>query len=337
MTTCAWLGMDMAKLGLLGQVPTASARLERQISARECSVELINRDGCFDESRELSLLHGSAWRGSPIDVRDEHGGIVSGRVLDGVADHSYIRLDVRSHFAGMFGSSLDIAAVGQDPATVLIRLFESVGVPGYAIDLAGFERAASYYQALGIRVSAICNRQYEATLLDAVNAVLDMACLYAWMDERLHVTLLPGLTANEVRYLQRIRHEDVLGGIAYGANTSERVSGYSLGYIGDADGARPAEDGFVMGQDAVPWTASYNATNQYQIVDAHSAHRLGALRMSQGTRRRTASIEVRDDGSIPLIMAGMYMIEDAPWGGHPAYLAGYDRASTLRLEFMEVV
>ena len=337
MTVCTWLGIDMARHNLLGQLPTTSAQLERQVSARESSVELINREGCFDESHTASLLHGVAWRGSPIDIRDDRGVIVSGRVIDGVADTTHIKLDVRSHFAGLFGSLVTCVVRAEDPATALLRVLQSAGTPEYVIDVLSFQRARAHYQMMGARVSVTCTSQYEARLIDAVNAIVDMGCLYVWMDDRIHITLLPPKPPEGTRYLQHIRHEDILGAIQYSNNRAERVTGYSLGYMGDSNGNCPAEYGVLQGMDASPWSSSYGGNNQYQIIDYQSAHALGRLRMSQGQPRRAASLEVRDNGSIPINMAGLYYIDDAPWGGNPACLIGYTRSSTLHLNFLEVL
>jgi len=339
MMRCMWLGIDFAKLGIVGALPLASARLERQVSARENTVELINRSGALDESSGASLLYAVQWRGSYLDAWDDTGHIVSGRVVDGIAENTSLKLDVRSYFAEACGVPLDAAVRVQDPATVLLALLQGAGIQSAALDLASFERARDYYLARDVRVSAICSRQYETTLLDAVNAILDIGCLYAWMDDKFHVALPPERPAGDIRYLQQIKHGDVIGDVAYGANTSERVTGYSVGHLYDGEGKVPAEGGYTKGRDAAPWMASYNATNQYQIADAHSAHVLGALRMRQGMPRRTAVYSVRDNGSIPVLMAGLYMLSPAPWGGNPAYLAGYTRPGdgTIRLDFVEAL
>jgi hypothetical protein len=62
------------------------------------------------------------------------------------------------------------------------------------------------------------------------------------------------------------------------------------------------------------------------------------MRIKQDARRRTATINVRDNGTIPICMAGLYFLDDAPWGGAPGWLTGYGRKKGIQiLNFLEVV
>lgn len=337
MIACNWLGLDMAAAGLLSSVPDVACKMGDAIADSVSTVTLVNRDGIFDESSTLSILHGTKWRGSRIVVTDEFGPVCSGTVNNGTSNGAELSLEVQSDFSRMFHAVLDKEIIGTDPATAIAELAVSAGVPLSSLDIESFERAADHFSRSGIVINAVATKQYATRLLDAINALAEMGCLLVWLDRQIHVAHLPAAPAG-ADYLQRITAADILGAASYGAvAASEQMDGYSLGYLGDSAGALPATGG-KTGTDARIWTMAYNATSQWQICSGTAAHALGALRLTQDTPRRTATISVRADGRIQTDVGRLYQIESAPWGGNPGIMTGYTRKNgILTLELMEAI
>lgn len=334
--SCKWLGLDLAALGLVSSLPEVSVKGARQLSDTTKSAELINRGEVFNPSSAASILRNTRWIGSRITASDDIGTILDGTVADGVVSAGVFSVTVQSMFRRYFNAILDESAYGADPAAAILALARSAGVPDAVLDLASFSAASRDLSASGIICNAACSKQFNVTLLSAINSLLDVGSLYAWLDDKLHVAHIPAAFPSGTTFAQRITSREQIGDIQAGV-LSDRAGKYSLGYLGDSSGAIPAEGG-TNSEDATTWSEMFNASSSYQLLSAQAAHAAGRLRLAQDARRRTATVKVRADGSVPIIMAGVYALDSAEWGGNPGWLYGKSRkAGIFTLDFLEVV
>ena len=335
MTTCRWLGLDMSALGLVASIPEVSVHASRQLAENTKQIQLVNRRETFNTSAEPCILRNAAWIGSEIEVADDHGTIVSGRVSDGMLDSGILTLTVQSPFRRYFTEKLNHAVSAADPATAILSLIRSTGMPDDVLDIESFETASRLLTERGIICHANCLTQYNVTLIEAVNSLLDMGSLAAWMDDRLHVGYPPKPVTHVATLCQRITTRDQIGFVDTG-NIADRVTRYSLGYLGDSGGSLPAEGGEKEADRT--WSEQYNATSMYQFVSATAAHGAGQLRLDLDVPRRTATVRVREDGGLPIIMGSAYAIDGVSWGGAPGWLAGHTRKNgVITLSMQEVV
>ncbi len=330
MITARWLGLDVSDY--VSAIPDVVVAAERSLADKIASVTLVNRNGLFDESGNYSILNGVRWRGTRFDAAFGFDKVVSGIVSDGVSQNGSIALSVQSDFSSAFRGVCDLTQYQVDPATAILALLRAGGLADSMIDVASFERCAAVYQFAGVLINAVASEQYQTPLLDAINALAELGSMYLWLDTKIHVMLAPDLPESTT-YLQTIQSKDVLGQIEYGALT-DRETAYSVGYLGDSSGKWPATGGTQSDSGKV-WSQAYNATSQWQLVNEQAAHGAGKIRIAQMQRRRTAKITVRENGTIPVIMGGMYKI--MPWSA-VGYLVGYTkRAGLISLSFEEVV
>lgn len=335
MTTCRWLGLDMSALGLVASIPEVSVQASRQLADNTKQIQLVNRREAFNTSAEPCILRNAAWIGSEIEVVDDHGTIVSGRVSDGMLASGIFTVTVQSFFRRYFSEKLDHAVYSSDPATAILSLIRSTGMPDDILDIESFESASRLLADLGVLCHAVCLAQYNVPLIDAINALLSMGSLVAWMDDRLHVGYPPKPITHPATLCQRITTRNQIGFVET-SNTENRVTRYSLGYLGDSGGSLPAEGGETEADQV--WAEQYNATSMFQFVSATSAHAAGQLRLELDAPRRTATVRVREDGGLPILMGAAYAIDGVSWGGAPGWLAGYTRKNgVITLSMQEVV
>ena len=336
-----WLEQDLSHLAL--DAPYVSAMTESSLGDTISTVKLANPNMTFSEGDPKSILSGVTWQGSTIYIERHGEAVLDGIVTDGVVSRLDCTLEVQSHFSKSFKSYCDSTLYNTDPATAILHLCRTVHIPESAIDTQSFYPAIEYFRKEGIRINAIADKQYQTPLLDAVNALLEMGCLRAWLDTRLHVVMVPFAPQGEPEVLLRIRAQDILGDIKYGTTPRESEE-YSLGHIGDSFGANPAEGSLDGRHSPVrpakthaveTWVQSYNANSQWQLVNAQAAHAIGKTKLLQSRRRRTASLTVRDDDAIDLVIGGVYNI--TPWPGH-GWLAGYEKKQgTIDMHFEEAL
>jgi len=337
MVTCKWLGLDLSPLVL--DAPYKTCRAEPAIADSIAHVKLGNPNGFFSEGEGGTLLADTPWQGSKIEIGRDGETVLEGIVTDAAITRADCTLDVQSPFSRAFKRYCDAELLnkkgGLDPASAIRALCDSAGM---GTDAASFASAGLYLRNRGVLCNAIASRQYKTPLLEAVNALLEMGCLRAWVDDRLRVLhppcLLPGAS------VLRIRAADILGDIKYGTKP-RAISEYSIGYLGDSCGALPVRGDLsgVLPADREPpagevWTQSYNAQSQWQLIDGYAAYALGMIKLGQERRRRTAAITVRDNFA-PLSIGAVYEI--APWGGS-GWLAGYEKKQgSIDLYFEEAL
>jgi len=331
MIQCTWLGLDFSPL-ILG-APHKTCRSETMLANDIVKVTFANPDNIFSEGEGRSLLSDAAWQGSRIRITRDGETIVDGVVTDGVITRTDCTLDVQSHFTQAFKTHCNTTLYGTNPATAIRELCLRGGLTTKDIDAESFSRCETYLRAERVCIHAVADRQYQTPLLDAINALLEMGNLRAWLDTALHITIVPDAPPYAAHILSRIRASDILGDIHYGTKPTNAV-GYSIGHLGDSYGKYPATGGDTHHASEV-WTQQYNAMSQWQCVDAASAHAIGRIKLSAARRRRTAEITVRDDGTVPLIIGGIYNI--VPWRGN-AWLTGYEKEQgVIKLFFEEVL
>lgn len=330
MITARWLGLDVSDY--VSSVPDVSVMAEASIADKVASVTLVNRNGIFDETGTYSILSGVSWRGTRFEATQGSDKAVSGVVSDGVSQNGMIELSIQSDFASAFSGTCDLIQYQVDPASAILALLRSGGIPDSMIDVASFERVSAEMLYRGVLINAVASAQYQTPLIDAINALAELGSMRIWMDTKIHVALIPALPAS-ITYLQTIKSGDILGQIEYGALT-DRETAYSVGYLGDSSGKLPATGGEESASSKV-WSQAYNASSQWQLINEQAAHGAGQIRIEQMQRRRTAKIQVRDNGAIPIIMFGVYRI--TPWDTVGALVGYQKRTGVTTLMFEEVV
>jgi hypothetical protein len=344
-----WLEHNLSHLVL--DAPYITARAEPSLGDTISTIKFANPNMIFNEGDTKSALYGIEWQNNPITVWRNGEIVLNGIVTDGVVSRTDCTFEVQSCFSRAFKSYCKSTLYNTDPATAIFQLCRAAHITEDEIDTASFILAARTLRAEGISVNAIADKQYQTPLLDAINALLEMGCMRAWFDTKLHVVIMPYRPQGDPEMLLKIRSRDVLGDIQYGTE-QRQVKEYSIGHIGDSYGAKPAEgtltarygDEYFQQNGMVrplqtslveTWAQSYGASSQWQLRDARAAHALGRLKLRQDRRRRTAALAIRDNGSIPLVIGSVYDIR--PWPGY-GWLTGYEKKQgTIDMYFEEAL
>jgi hypothetical protein len=345
-----WLNRhDLSRL--VTDAPYITARAESSLSDAISTVRLANPDMIFNEGDPKSILSGTEWQGSPIRVERNGETVLDGIVTDGVISRLDCTLEVQSHFSEALKAYCNSTIYNTDPATAILQLCKAAHIPIDSIDTGSFLPVSAELRNAGVFIDVIADKQYQTPLLDAINALLELGCMRAWLDTKLHVVMVPYKPQGDTTVLLKIRKQDILDDIQYGT-TPRQAREYSLGYRGDSFGTYPAEGelGTEYGDEyfkkngklrpelnyaVETWTQSYNANSQWQLINKKAAHAIGQIKLAQDRRKRTASLTIRDNGSVPLVIGGVYDIK--PWPGY-GWLTGYEKnQGTIDLYFEEVL